>query len=254
MTHVSQLPPALLAAGSAEAARSLLVTGTTLRLSTDGHQPMVVVGGYSADPRGRILLRVPHGHRLAGLGELPSLVQVVDTAPVSVRDRIRGELRMSGWLETVDPLYADRLWAQAVDAAAEPAHASLLRFEPVQIELLTAGRCVDVDPDAYASAAPDPIARHEADLLQHLAAGHPLELAGLAQLLPKRIRRDCSRIVPLRLNRRALVLRVEHPGGPTDVALALPVARRQSAPTTPEGVLAALRQLLSTCCGGHEPS
>lgn len=96
--------------------------------------------------------------------------------------------------------------------------------------------------DAYARAAPDPVARHEAEVLSHLTTGHPEAAAQLAGLLPRRMLAGAERVVPLRLDRYALVLRVERADRHTDVPLALASVRAEH----PGEVLVALRALLDT--------
>jgi hypothetical protein len=243
----------MLSPGPAEAARSLLLTGSTLRLSPEDHGRVVALGGYAVDGRGRVLLPVPLGHALAGLPETPALLEVVDTAPVACRERRRGTLQLTGWLEAVDRGVAEDLWAAAHH---EPltAPVSLLRFEPIEIRLELADRSpVDVDPDEFAEAEPDPVAAHEADVLQHLAAGHAVQVEALRSRLPRGWR-DADRIVPLRLHRRALVLRLERGGLATDVALALPHPAADTAADTAADVMLALQSLLTDCCGGRAAS
>jgi hypothetical protein len=100
-----------------------------------------------------------------------------------------------------------------------------------------------VCPRAYAQAQPDPIAHLESELLSHLTSGHAEQVLQLAGLLPRRVAAGARRVVPLRLDRRALVLRVEREHDDLDVPLAFASARAGH----PGEVVAALRALLDTC-------
>lgn len=238
----------------AEAARSLLAGGTTLELSTDGHGRFLAMGGHVVDDRGALLLSVPSGSRLAAHlqehEDVRARAEVVDTAPVSVRERVRGRLVLLGWASALPRPEAERAWAAAGERSVLDAGGTLLRLDPAAVALEVDGTWCDLEPEEWAAAEPDPLARHEAEVLQHLASGHhPDELAALVALLPPGLREGSCRVVPLRLHRRAVVLRVEVADGHHDVALALPRRRRAPLPSSPEDVLRGLRQLLGPCCG-----
>lgn len=238
----------------AEAARSLLAGGTTLELSTDGHGRFLAMGGHVVDDRGALLLSVPSSSRLAthlrDHDDVRARVEVVDTAPVSVRERVRGRLVLLGWASAVPSAEADGAWAAAGERSVLDEGGTLLRLEPAAVGLEVDGTWCDLEPEEWAAADPDPLARHEAEVLQHLASGHhPDELAALVALVPASLRVGARRVVPLRLHRRAVVLRVEGATGHHDVALPLPRRRRAPLPATPEEVLHGLRQLLGPCCG-----
>lgn len=96
---------------------------------------------------------------------------------------------------------------------------------------------------AYTLAEPDPLADLEAEQLWHLVDGHPDEVLQLHALLPRRLTAGARRVVPLRLDRHALALRLERERDDLDVPLALTSAHARQ----PREVNAALRALLDTC-------
>lgn len=84
-----------------------------------------------------------------------------------------------------------------------------------------------VDAEAFRDAAPDPLAAHETDLLQHLYAGHGEELATLCELLGERAVCTCAEhrpsVVPLALDRFGLRVRFcDRDGGCFDARFEFP--------------------------------
>lgn len=116
----------------------------------------------------------------------PAIVELADPAPLAVRMRIRARVRIHGHA--------------AFDG--EP-----LRMRPLSMQLLVDGRTIPVDLDELRATEPDPFAGVEAQLLSHLATGHPAELAALRRLLPAELR--SGRVTPLALDAAALTLRAE---------------------------------------------
>jgi hypothetical protein len=104
--------------------------------------------------------------------ELAAVLEITDVAPVSVPHRIRGRAWVSGWLTRAPGL-------------AEPG-SMMLRLEVGEV-------CVDdlwgasaVDPEEFGRAAADPLAAHEAELLQHLDAAHREQVRRLGALIGER--------------------------------------------------------------------
>lgn len=231
-------------AGAAEAARSLLRTATTVALHLPDVPGLVAVGGHAADATGRLLLPTslddPVVAALRGARGLPARAVLTDVAPLPVRERWRGRLEIAGLLASVPPDDADDAWRWASGQSLPPGRC-LLRLAP---RALVLSRCPDapvpVCPQEHAQARPDPVAPLEAELLSHLVHAHDVALDAL---LPRRVTAGARRVVPLRLDRHALVLRVERERDHVDVALALASARAQH----PGEVVAALRALLDTC-------
>jgi hypothetical protein len=234
-------------APDAEAARSLLRTATTLALHLQAVPGLVVVGGHAADRAGRLLLPTSDDEWVvAALRRTPVLaarVVLTDVAPLPLRSRWRGRLEVHGLLSQVPADDAGQAWHATGGAELEPDRA-VLRLTPRSLRLTRfPEEPVPVCPGAYAQAEPDPVAGLEAELLSHLVSGHPEQVLQLAGLLPRRTTAGARRVVPLRLDRRALVLRVEREHDDLDVPLALASSRARH----PGEVVAALRALLDTC-------
>ncbi|MDI5943775.1 DUF2470 domain-containing protein, partial [Micromonospora sp. DH15] len=145
-------------------------------------------------------------------GHLPADVHVVDLAPSPMPDRVRGRAALTGWL-TVEGLRGRR-----------PDLVAVLHLATAGIT--DTGGTAPVDPDAFATARPDPIAPAETELLRRLDAD-ARTVEQLTGLLPARLRQADARIHLLRLDRAGIVLRVQSPAGsaarPHDVRL--PFAR-----------------------------
>jgi hypothetical protein len=240
------MPETRVVAPAAEAARSLLRTATTLALHLPAVPGLVVVGGHAADREGRLLLPTSADDRVVEAlrrSPLPARAVLTDVAPLPLRSRWRGRLELQGRLSQVPADDAEQAWRQAGGGALAPER-RVLRLAPRILRLTRLpDRPVEVCPRAYAQAEPDPVAGLEAELLSHLANGHPEQVLQLAGLLPRRTTAGARRVVPLRLDRRALVLRVEREHDDLDVPLALASARARH----PGEVVAALRALLDTC-------
>lgn len=235
---------------AAEAARTLLRTASTAALHLQTVPGLVAVGGHAGDGEGRLLLPTSADDRvviaLRRAGSLPARAVLTDVAPLPLRSRWRGRLELEGQLAEVPRDDAGAAWQDATGGGELAPGRRVLRLVP-QVLVLTRfpDPPVPVCPRAYAAAVPDPLADDEAELLWHLADGHPAEVRQLAGLLPRRVSTGARRIVPLRLDRHALVLRVERDGADLDVPLALRSARARH----PAEVVAALRALLDTCPG-----
>lgn len=232
----------------AEAARSTVLTASDCLLWSDGRDNPQPIAYWTIDAVGDVLLALPDGdptlRHATVAGELPVRIQLLDTSPAVVRDRLRSRLDLTGWACVASDAHV--AWAGAQGEAAPDGYA-VLHVEVVTVRLDE----VDVDLDAYRGAEPDPLASREIDLLLHLVAGHAAELVKFAALLPEPLRRASSRIAPLRLHRRALVLRVECGDDDLDVLLPLPPDPTGQPPSTPMGILDAVRRMVVRC--PHHP-
>ncbi|MET9363485.1 DUF2470 domain-containing protein [Streptomyces sp. NPDC006632] len=130
--------------------------------------------------------------------EVRAVLEITDVAPVSVPHRIRGRAWVSGWLTLVP-------------GQAGPGR-MMLRLE-------VGDACVDdlwgassVDAEEFASAEPDPLVRHETELLQHLASAHGERVGLLCGLVE---REDVARVTPLALDRFGLRVRFVRVDGHT---------------------------------------
>lgn len=151
---------------------------------------------------GEVLLVFPEGSpavRAAAHAhddELCARLELTDVAPVSVPHRVRGRAWLSGWLTRVP-------------GRALPGHATLrLETGEVAVDDLWGAECVE--PEDLAAAAPDPLAEHEAEVLQHLHAAHGSAVQLLRGLLGDRAgaRSAAGTVaVPLALDRFGLRVR-----------------------------------------------
>ncbi|MCA1219908.1 DUF2470 domain-containing protein [Streptomyces sp. 8L] len=135
----------------------------------------LVPGGRAVGQDGEVLLVFPERSpavRAAAPAhddELSAVLEVTDVAPVAVPHRIRGRAWVSGWLTRVPG--GDR-----------PGSATL-RLETGSASVDDLWGAESVEPEAFAAARADPLADHEAELLQHLAAAHGSEVQLLRRLL-----------------------------------------------------------------------
>ncbi|WP_345646704.1 DUF2470 domain-containing protein [Streptomyces tremellae] len=128
--------------------------------------------------------------------ELGAVLEVTDVAPVAVPHRIRGRAWVSGWLTRVS-------------VRAAPGTATL-RLETGDVSVDDLWGTEAVEAEEFAAAEPDPLAEHEAELLQHLAAAHGSEVQLLRGLLGERTGARWAAgtvAVPLALDRFGLRVR-----------------------------------------------
>jgi hypothetical protein len=191
----------------AERARSLACVSSATLCAAGVADPQVLASAATAD--GEVLLVVPSDGELFTAvsgsmnGDLPALLTLTDRAPVPLREPIRAQLWMSGWLTPVRP--ARRAAALLAFADASPAEvlldvgrgASLLRLDLADLVLTESGPSVEITPEQYAAASPDPLVAVEAQALQHLDEAHPGVLAVLRSRLSSR---DVGRQGPCRVS------------------------------------------------------
>jgi hypothetical protein len=140
----------------------------------------VIVLVPAASPAAQLALR-------ASGDEVPAVMEITDVAPVAVPHRVRGRAWVSGWLTSVGPAERPalaRLIAERNPTGPAPDTAwLLLRLEVGEAYVDDLWGEAPVEPDDFAAASPDPLAAHEAELLQHLAASHDDEMRTLCGLL-----------------------------------------------------------------------
>lgn len=243
---LSWTPENALEPPSAEAGRSLLVTATTLALHLADVPGLVTVGGHAGDAAGRLLVPTSADCRvLAAVRRARPTARAVltDVAPLPLRSRWRGRLELTGRLDEVPADDADGAWQRATGGDRLLPGRRLLRLTPSAVWLLRDRETSrQVSPQEYRDARPDPLAAVEAEILWHLHSGRGDHVLRVADLLPRRLTAN-GRVVPLRLERRAVVLRVERADDHHDIALALSSGSAHH----PGQVLRALQALLDTC-------
>jgi hypothetical protein len=202
---------------AAEVTRSVLAAARSLTLTTEGHRAELI-GSHTVEASGHLLVDVPAESHLgmevahAPGGTLETMIEFTDVAPVSVPDRVRVRVSLSGSLRLAD----DRTGPGPI----------ALRFEPGGITLEEGGRSHDVGLDELRTAEPDPLAETEAELLIHLAGAHQDAVELLSQLVEPRLLTGVTRVDPLRLDRYGIVLRLQRLRGHRDVRLGFPTPLR----------------------------
>ncbi|MGR6964231.1 DUF2470 domain-containing protein [Geodermatophilus sp. URMC 61] len=182
---------------------------------------------------------------LAGHDDLTAVLMVSDRAPVPLRDPLRAQLWLSGWLTPVHAVA--RRAAVLAFAEIRPVGplldvgqgATLLRLDVAEVVLREGEHCTEVDPRAHAQARPDPLAAVEAQMLQHLDRDHREVLDLLRSRIPAGDLGPRDVVRPLGLDRFGFRLRIERPAGQRD--LRVPFARPL---TCPGQLQAATRQLI----------
>lgn len=193
---------------------------------------------HAVTDAGQFLLVVPSDGDLAAAvrhapgQDLSTLVMVSDHAPVPLRRSVRAQLWLSGWATPVR--LEDRREALLAFAEANPAGplldvgrtATLLRLDLAEVVLGEGGEGVDLGPQEFLAARPDPLAPLEAETLRHLDSDHPEFLAILTGLLPEGVVGERDVVRPLGVDRCGFRLRVERPAGHSrdhvDVRVPLP--------------------------------
>ena len=166
---------------------------------------------------------------LAPRDELPAMLELIDHAPVKLRQPTRGLLWLSGVATGGAPAASARrvrLDHGRRRAAPEPARqrpwcdpAAALPRERRTRRLRGAPRCSP--PNAATHVRPDPFAGIERGWLRHLEEAHPEVFSSLRRHLPSTFRALAdARIRPLGVDRYGLRLRLEGGDGDHDVRLA----------------------------------
>ncbi|KUJ64805.1 hypothetical protein ACZ90_56175 [Streptomyces albus subsp. albus] len=190
-------------------------------------------------PAGDLLLLVSSGSLAARAvararhGEPVCVMEITDVAPVSVPHRIRARASVTGWLTPVPPaeraacagLLAERHPVGAVLATGDPGQPTwtLLRLEVAEAYVDDLWGAEAVEPEELAAAAPDPVAPHEAELLQHLHSAHGQQVRELCALLGERAHCAGRPPVPVALDRFGLRVRfTDRAGRPFDARFDFP--------------------------------
>ncbi|MER5634779.1 DUF2470 domain-containing protein [Streptomyces nitrosporeus] len=213
---------------AAERTRTLVQSTCSAVLLVPGldaaHPGQLMPESRAVGPEGDLLLCFATGSPVvraaarAGDGELPAVLELTDVAPVSVPHRIRGRARIAGWLT-------------ALPGLAAPGRTMLrLEVSGASVDDLWGAR--EVEPEDLRDAGADPLAAHEAELLQHLHTAHAEQMASLSALLGERSagRGPLPRAVPLALDRFGLRVRfVEEAGTCFDARFDFPGPVRDAA-------------------------
>jgi hypothetical protein len=208
----------------AERARTIMAAATSLTVSvpaSTGRREWHLAGCHDVGPHGDLRLR--DGIDLDA-GAKSALVEFTDIAPVAMRQRVRARLTLAGRLAPCPPR-------------------SGLLFTPTTARLGVLARTVELTAESLGAAAPDMLAEAEANLLCHLADAHRDVVERLARLVPAERLHGVRAVLPLRLDRFGIVLRLEYVSRDRDVRLPFtpPLRAATEAPT----------RVLSLLAGAH---
>ncbi len=212
--------------GPDERARTIAARGpATLLPPAAGCEPVRVAPVlHHVHADGSVTVLLPDDHDLVAAVPATTMVEVVDLAPVPLRERVRGLLWITGQLAAVELAEARDLALDLVELRPDPrlldlGHgATMLRLAPISMVVADADGTHPVTPEAFAAAAEDPFCHQEAGWLRHLDLSHTEVVHTLRRHLPDRLRGGHLR--PLGLDRHGLRLRVETVDGDHDVRLA----------------------------------
>ncbi|MGB3695978.1 MAG: DUF2470 domain-containing protein [Gordonia sp. (in: high G+C Gram-positive bacteria)] len=215
---------------------------TACRRACSGTLSVGAAGGGAADCHdvatvhlfeGDAFLLVPESATVAAVDrdELTGMVEVIDVAPVQMRERVRSLVWLSGSLHEIPGRLQREL---AVEIAGDHPDEQLLdlgygsrliRMALRSAVIATSAGAGSVDVEAISAAQPDLFWEFEKDWLVHLESDHQDLVHQLAQQLPDHVRGGRAR--PLRLDRFGLTFRVEIGNRDEDVRMpfARPVSR-----------------------------
>jgi hypothetical protein len=157
-------------------------------------------------------------------GELTGMLELADTAPVPLREPVRGLLWITGWLRVLEGEQARSAVLEVSEAKPDPrlldaGHgATVLRLTPASMVVADAEGTSSVRPSEFGEAEPDPFCLQEDQWLRHLELSHRDVVELLSRHLPENLRGGHVR--PLGLDRLGLRLRVEAVEGDHDVRIA----------------------------------
>jgi hypothetical protein len=209
----------------AERARTVATLGPATLLPPDGGPeekaaPLL----HQVHDDGSVTALLPDDHELVSRNGSAMMVEVVDLAPVPLREPVRGLLWISGWLHTLPEQAARPVALKMAETRADPrlldlGHgATLVRLEPATMVLADGDGTHSVRLEDFSVAQSDPFCTQEAGWLRHLELSHADVVGQLARHLPESLRG--GHIRPLGLDRYGLRLRVEALDSDHDVRLA----------------------------------
>src|SRR6195952_4052712 len=181
---------------------------------------------------GAATLQLPADHPLvarpAPRESLPAMPELTDSAPLPLRQPVRGLVWIAGRVRVLPARVARRaalrIAADAADAADErlldvgPSDV-LLRMDPGSVVLSDAEGTGTFTPAQIAAAPHDPLGTAGDAWLAHLVEAQGSLLTGLARHLPIGLRRPGATLHPLAVDRLGLRLRVETDRGDHDVRI-----------------------------------
>ncbi|MFD5079913.1 DUF2470 domain-containing protein [Streptomyces sp. NPDC058371] len=187
----------------AERVRSVLAAAHSMTVVCDGQQAEVRrLDGSGA--MGHFHLHAPSdGASVRSARHVPVRLELTDIAPTPVRDRLRARVTLTGLLTApYDPASEESTCMEFGQAVLEDAE----------------GRAF-VSLQELEAAEDDPMATCEAGMLTHLVDDHGELVALLLRLVRPLPRRGVLRVLPLRIDRYGVTLRLEYPRTHRDARL-----------------------------------
>jgi Protein of unknown function (DUF2470) len=176
---------------------------------------------HITDDHGRPLLLSPAGGALStalrpadGTDDTATVLDIADVPPMAGSPSL-GRVWVSGWARRLD---GDEGRAAALDYAAVDPSGDLLdvgagqvlhRIEVAEVRYERHGTLIDVDPDEYAEAGPDPLRRVEFDLIADLAEHHVEEMGAYVRRQLGDTVQPATEPRVVRLDRYGLLVRLD---------------------------------------------
>ncbi|MFQ6144270.1 DUF2470 domain-containing protein [Streptomyces seoulensis] len=217
---------------AAERVRSILAAAHSLTVVSDGvHSEVRRLDGEGA--MGHFHLHAPAEDPVVRpSGRIPVRLELTDVAPTPVRERLRARVTLTGLLGApYDPERAESTCVEFGQAVLEDER----------------GRTYLTLPELEATAL-DPLAIYEAGMLTHLADEHGALVPLLLRLVRPAPDPGVRRVLPVRIDRYGVTLRLEYPDTHRDIRLPFraPVHHIDHVGPQIHGLLATARRLSHT--------
>lgn len=222
----------------AERARTAMWISPTLEIAAAGGV-VATVAAHVTDDSGRPMLTVdrrsPLAELLAGMrGPVPMVVHAAALRPIQGPDRVRTRVELRGFLTIVrrpaEHIAAALRWASTRTAERPPFKPGCLMLRGEVLAINIDG--LQVDPDAYAAAAPDPLVDHETAILEELLRNRTADIIEICGLLEPELLAEATEIAPSGLDRHGLTVWLSGPERVCEIRLpfAMPVDRLHDLP------------------------
>ncbi|MBY8865401.1 MULTISPECIES: DUF2470 domain-containing protein [Streptomyces] len=217
---------------AAERVRSVLAAAHSLTVVSDGaHTEVRRLDDTGA--MGHFHLHAPSEDPVVRpSGRVPVRLELTDVAPTPVRERLRARVTITGLLgASYDPEQTESTCVEFGQAVLEDER----------------GRTFLTLPELEAAPL-DPLAPYEAGMLTHLADDHGALVPLLLRLVRPAPAPGVRRVLPVRIDRYGLTLRLEYPRTHRDVRLPFRAPVRHIDHVGPQihGLLATARRLSHT--------
>jgi len=214
----------------AERARTAMRSSPTLEIVAGGM--VTTIATHATDDSGRPMLTVerrsPLAEFLAGRPDpTPLVVHAAALRPLQVPDRVRTRVVLCGFL-TIVRRPAEHI--AAVLRLTSTRTEQTPRLEPGCLLLRGEVLAINVDglqvqPDAYAAAAPDPLVDHETAILGELLRNRTADIIEICGLLEPELLAEATEIAPSGLDRHGITVWLSGPDRVCEIRLpfAVPV-------------------------------